>query len=255
MKGPVLIVSSAVEVQEALAGGLGKLGFQSVLARSPAVAAELGPGPAPKLAVLDLDGIDPAPGPAIARLKARWPNMGVVALAEPQRGKSDLEVLAVVRETGAHAFFVKPISDAELAKRLLDLLQKGFGGNRRRMVLVVDDSATIGEILKAYLRKHGYDAVVKPDWETALSGWDTLGIDLVITDIFMPGMGGVEGIKYASQNWAGVPVVAMSGGLDTRMTPDDALLAARKIGADAALSKPLAEHQVVEVLKRLLPAA
>jgi DNA-binding response OmpR family regulator len=220
-----------------------------MVARTPGDSALAGASPAPKIAVIDVDGLDDAMIADMPELKAKWPHMGVVALAQPQRGKTDTEVLA-----GAHAFFVKPISNEELAKRLLDLLQKGCGTKRKRMALIVDDSATIGEILKTYLRKHGYDAVVKPDWEAALSGWDTLGADIVVTDIFMPGMGGVEGIKHVRRNWGGVPVVAISGGLDTRMTPDDALLAAKKIGADAALSKPISEKQVVDALKRLVPA-
>jgi DNA-binding response OmpR family regulator len=255
MKGPVLIVDAFEESQQTLAQGLGKLGFQTMVARTPVDPGLAGASPAPKVAVIDVDGLDDAMIAGVPKLKAKWPNMGVVALAQPQRGKTDVEVLAGARAAGAHAFFVKPISNEELAKRLLDLLKKGYGTKRKRLALVVDDSATIGEILKTYLRKQGYDAVVKPDWETALSGWDTLGADIVVTDIFMPGMGGVEGIKHVRRNWGGVPVVAISGGLDTRMTPDDALLAAKKIGADAALSKPISEKQVVEVLKRLLPSA
>lgn len=253
MKGPVLVIDAFEESQQALAQGLGKLGFQTLGARTPSDPALAGASPAPKIAVVDVDGLDEAMITDMPKLKARWPNMGVVALALPQRGKTDTEVLAGARAAGAHAFFVKPISNEELSKRLLDLLNKGFGTKRKRTALVVDDSATIGEILKTYLRKHGYDAVVKPTWEAALSGWDTLGPDVVITDIFMPGMGGVEGIRHVRENWGGVPVVAISGGLDTRMTPDDALLAAKKIGADAALSKPISEKQVVEALKRLAP--
>jgi CheY-like chemotaxis protein len=38
------------------------------------------------------------------------------------------------------------------------------------------------------------------------------------------------------------------------MTPEDALLAAKKMGADAAISKPISERQVADAVSRLLPA-
>jgi DNA-binding response OmpR family regulator len=254
MKGPILLVDAFEESLQALAAGLAGKGYQTVTARTPGDPSVAGLAMAPKIAVVDVDGLDDEMIADMPRLKQRWPHMGVIALAQPQRDKTDTEMLAGARAAGAHFLSMKPVSHDDLARRIEDLLRKGFGAKRKPMALVVDDSETIGEILKAYLRKRGYDSVVKPTWEQALAGWDTLGADIVITDIFMPGMGGVEGIKYVREHWGHLPVVAISGGLDTRMTPDDALLAAKKMGADAAISKPISERQVVDALTRLLPA-
>lgn len=254
MKGPILIVDAFEESLQALATGLGKLGYQTVTARTPGDPAIAGLALAPKIAVVDVDGLDDEMIADVPRLKQRWRQMGVIALAQPQRDKTDTEMLAGARAAGAHFLSMKPVSHDDLSRRIEDLLRKGFGAKRKPLALVIDDSETIGEILKAYLRKHGLESVVKPTWEQALAGWDTLGADIVITDIFMPGMGGVEGIKYVRGHWGHVPVVAISGGLDTRMTPDEALHAAKKIGADAAITKPISERQVADAIKRLLPA-
>jgi DNA-binding response OmpR family regulator len=254
MKGPILIVDAFEESLQALASGLGNLGYQTITARTPGDPSITGLAMAPKIAIVDVDGLDDAMIADMPRLKQKWPHMGVIALALPQRDKTDIEVLAGARAAGAHFLSVKPVTNEDLARRIEDLQRKGFGAKRKPLALVVDDSETIGEILKAYLRKRGLDSIVKPTWEQALAGWDTLGADIVITDIFMPGMGGVEGIKYVREHWGHLPVVAISGGLDTRMTPEDALLAAKKMGADAAISKPISESQVADAVKRLLPA-
>jgi DNA-binding response OmpR family regulator len=250
MKGPVLIVDSRAEERLRTAQGLSQAGFQAVPVPTPQDALDKSAALEMRLAVIELDAFSPEVAADAGGFKARWPNIGIVALASAKRGKTDTEMLAGARAIGAHAFFVHPVAPADLARRLDELARQGYGApERRRTALVVDDSETIGEILRAFLKKNGFNTVVKPTWEAALSGWDTLGVDLVFTDIFMPGMGGVEGIRHVRANWAPVPIVAFSEGLGGRMDPDQALLAAQKIGADAILSKPLSEPRVMAAVR------
>jgi CheY-like chemotaxis protein len=239
MKGPVLLVDARATESMQTSQALAQAGYEVVCAPTPHDAFAKYGNLDLRMAVIELDSLAPAVAAAAAKLKTRWPHLAVVALAKAQRGKTDTEMLAGARAVGAHAFFVHPVAPADLARRLDELARQGYGvPDRRRTVLVVDDSETVGEIMRAYLKKNGFNTVVKTTWEAALSGWDTLGIDLVFTDIFMPGMGGVEGIRHVRANWATVPIVAFSEGLGSRMEPDKALLAAQKIGADATLEKP-----------------
>lgn len=254
MKGPVLLVDARAAESLQTAQALAQAGYEAVCAPTPHDAFAKHGKLDLRFAVVELDSLAPAVAAATAKLKTRWPHLAVVALAKAQRGKTDTEMLAGARMVGAHAFFVHPVAPADLARRLDELARQGYGAReRRRTALVVDDSETVGEIMRSYLKKNGINTVVKTTWEAALSGWDTLGVDLVFTDIFMPGMGGVEGIRHVRANWAALPIVAFSEGLGSRMEPDKALLAAEKIGADATLAKPLSEKRVMDVVRRVLP--
>lgn len=253
MKGPVLVVDPRAPESLRTTQALAQVGFEVVPVSALQDAVSQHGKRDMRLAVLELDAIAPAAVARAADLKRHWPYIGIVALASAKRGKTDTEMLAGARAAGAHAFYVHPVAPADLARRLDELLRQGYGQpERRRTALVVDDSETIGEMMRAYLKKAGVNAVVKPTWEAALSGWDTLGVDLVFTDIFMPGMGGVEGIREVRAHWAPVPIIAFSEGLGSRMAADKALSAAQKIGADAIMPKPLSEPRVLGVVNSVL---
>jgi DNA-binding NarL/FixJ family response regulator len=220
MKGPVVIIDSRAQTSMRMNQALSQADFQVVAVASPRDAVARYGTLDMRLAVIELDAFTPEIAATAAELKHHWPNIGIVALASPQRGKTDTEMLAGARAVAAHAFYVHPVAPSDLARRLDELLRQG----------------------------------VKTTWEDALNGWDTLGVDLVVTDIFMPGMGGVEGIRQVRAAWAPVPIVAFSEGLDSRMPPDKALLAAQKTGADAILVKPLSEPRVMAAVRSAFSA-
>jgi len=83
----------------------------------------------------------------------------------------------------------------------------------------------------------GYLAALSSSAEEAIKRLEKQQCDVVITDIFMPGMGGIEGIKAIRQIAPNVKIIAVSGGFSD-MPSNDALLAAQKLGADATLAKP-----------------
>jgi two-component system sensor histidine kinase and response regulator WspE len=65
-------------------------------------------------------------------------------------------------------------------------------GKRRRRVLVVDDSLTIRELERKLLSQHGYEVEIAVD---GMDGWNaarTGGFDLIVTDVDMPRMDGIE---------------------------------------------------------------
>ena len=90
--------------------------------------------------------------------------------------------------------------------------------------------------------------------ELAFVDFSNMKIDGVITDIFMPGMGGIEGIITIRKRWPRVAIIAMSAGLCAN-TREDALKAASRIGADAVLSKPFTKDQLIETLVGLVGVA
>src|SRR6185312_13810552 len=78
-------------------------------------------------------------------------------------------------------------------------------------VLVVDDQAYARATAAVVLRANGFEVVGVGDGESAIRTFEASPFDLVIVDIYMPRMDGVQLIKALRQRAAGVPIVAVSG--------------------------------------------
>jgi DNA-binding response OmpR family regulator len=78
-------------------------------------------------------------------------------------------------------------------------------------VLVVDDEKAIRELLGDTLSAVGYKSLTAGDYERAIHIMKTESIDVVITDVLLPGRSGIELIEYIKRNLAQIPVLAISG--------------------------------------------
>lgn len=132
-----------------------------------------------------------------------------------------------------------------------------MGGGTKKRILIVEDDDLMVDLVYAVLTNLGYQVFSAHRMEVALINFKQLHYDLVITDLFMDGMGGVEGIVRISSFGKDIPIIATSAGYKD-MPAEKALLAARKIGATAALPKPFTPEQlgrlVTEVLDEKPPA-
>lgn len=118
-------------------------------------------------------------------------------------------------------------------------------------ILVVDDEDSIRSLLTEVLSGAGYETFTAADGKEALSALEQHRIDLIMTDIIMPDMEGIEFInKVKRQKKLPVKIIAMSGSGNTRA--DTYLNLALKMGADAILGKPFSLNEVLETVKALL---
>lgn len=122
---------------------------------------------------------------------------------------------------------------------------------QRQRVLVLDDEGLVRDALGEVLLDAGYMPVIMPDWETAEQGFEAAGYALVITDIFMPGKGGIEVIREIRERWPEVKILAMSGGW-RNMSPAEAMDAAARIGADGTLTKPFEPDDLSDAVRGLI---
>jgi CheY-like chemotaxis protein len=124
----------------------------------------------------------------------------------------------------------------------------------RRTVLIVDDSATIREIVKIYLAGKDIEFLEAQDGERALSVCRLTPITLVIADIKMPGMDGIEfthQVRISGKpELEKVPIVLLTGEKDADLRTRG--LAA---GATAFLHKPISGQALREVTDPYLTAA
>ena len=114
-----------------------------------------------------------------------------------------------------------------------------------RRVLVVDDEENIRLVLKTLLRKHGYEVEVAESGEAALALVDAFGPDVILTDVRMPKMGGLDLLATlkAKQYAATVIVMSAYGNVDLA-------LEAMKAGAYDYVSKPFKPDEIVLALKK-----
>jgi CheY-like chemotaxis protein len=104
-------------------------------------------------------------------------------------------------------------------------------------VLVVDDSDTTRELVARILRRDGHIVLQAANGREALRLLRTTRADLVLTDLFMPDMDGIELLRALAMQAPDLPVVVLSGA--DAMGPGSLLGAATMLGAAAALSKPV----------------
>jgi two-component system KDP operon response regulator KdpE len=109
-------------------------------------------------------------------------------------------------------------------------------------VLVVDDDAQILRALRTSLRAHGYDVEVASDGESALEKAATTAADVVVLDLGLPDMDGMEVIRRL-RSWTQVPVIILS----VRDSQEEKV-GALDLGADDYVTKPFG---IEELLARM----
>jgi two-component system chemotaxis response regulator CheY len=117
-------------------------------------------------------------------------------------------------------------------------------------ILVIDDDVAVRSILGRMLARAGYTVVEAGDTHAGLAALQAHPIDLVITDIVMPGSGGYQVIRMVKTLRPQAKVLAISGG--RVFTARDMLESAAAVGADWTLAKPVAQAELLEAVQTLL---
>ena len=114
-------------------------------------------------------------------------------------------------------------------------------------VLIVDDEEGIVESLTGILEDDGYAVMSASSGEEALKRFDEQTPDLILLDVWMPGMDGIETLKHIREKNSNTSVIMVSGhsNIDTAV---DAI----KLGAYDFLEKPLSLEKVLILVKRAL---
>jgi excisionase family DNA binding protein len=110
----------------------------------------------------------------------------------------------------------------------------------RPRILVVDDEASIRELLEKTLAMSDYDVDTAPDGRTALERMRLYPYDLLITDLRMPGMDGLTVIREAKRYKADLPVLVITG-----YSTESSAIEAANLGVNGYLTKPFRVSQVL----------
>jgi len=117
-----------------------------------------------------------------------------------------------------------------------------------RKILVVEDHADTRELLAKLLELENFKVVTASDGIAALETVEFEDPDLVVTDISMPNLDGIEMIRTLRSNsrFEGLPIVTLTA--YGQSIANEALRA----GADSALTKPLEFEQLIKSINRLI---
>ena len=121
-------------------------------------------------------------------------------------------------------------------------------------VLLVEDVKAVRFALGAVLRDRGHEVMEETDGTAAIRATKEQKFDIVITDVFMPALDGLELIRYLRQVRPELKIIAISGG-GARHTPEYAIDLASKLGADIVMQKPIENDDLLASIDSLLETA
>jgi CheY-like chemotaxis protein len=128
-------------------------------------------------------------------------------------------------------------------------------------ILVVDDEIEVGAAIRRVLERAGYLVTLANNATEGLDAVARQPPDIVITDIIMPKVHGVELIKTLRERYPRIRIIAISGGgsfgplgyKPEAISTHAYLAAAREAGAQEILTKPFDLTDLIAAVRRLLP--
>jgi two-component system chemotaxis response regulator CheY len=131
----------------------------------------------------------------------------------------------------------------------MSIIDKASGTKGR--ILIIEDEADVREVLKDYLESASYMVIEAEDGEDGINkmkeGANLLQVGLIITDIRMPKVNGVEAIDYLKANAPSKPIMVLTGYPDT-----DLAISLLKKGVKEYLVKPIEKKELLEKVKKIL---
>lgn len=117
-------------------------------------------------------------------------------------------------------------------------------------ILVLDDEKSVQALFSQFLQGEGYNVLCAANGREGLEMLRKSKVDLVITDIMMPEMDGLEVVRKIRDGNASLPVIAISGGM--RNAAVNFVSVAREFGANAIFEKPVSLGDLLTSVKELL---
>ena len=118
--------------------------------------------------------------------------------------------------------------------------------NRKFTILVAEDDSMILKTVQLFLKKEEYVIISSIDGRDALEKFEMHNPDLIITDIMLPYLSGLEIVGKVKQSQNPIPVIVSSS-----MSQDSVMEEAKRLGADVFLPKPYDIQQLLTSVSNL----
>lgn len=117
-------------------------------------------------------------------------------------------------------------------------------------IIVIDDQEPIRRIVRRALESQRHEVLDAEDGESGMQLLEREPVDVVITDIFMPGWDGIQTLREIRKRYPSVKVIAISGGDSTGIL--DLRQDAELLGAVKSLQKPFTAREIIELVQQVL---
>ncbi len=117
-------------------------------------------------------------------------------------------------------------------------------------ILLIEDDAAVAESIRDLLMHSGYEVTWVSNGRPALQQHAIRPFDLIVSDIIMPDMEGIETIRSLRAAKSDVPIIAISGG--SSMSPNYLLGLAAEFGSAATFTKPILSGPFLAKVEELL---
>ncbi|MCP4348063.1 MAG: response regulator [Desulfobacterales bacterium] len=118
-----------------------------------------------------------------------------------------------------------------------------------KLIMSVDDSESMRQMVRFTLKQAGYDVVEAVDGQDALKKLSTCNIDMLIADLHMPNLDGIELIKKvrSKPQYKYIPIIML-----TTESQTDSKQKGKAAGATGWIVKPFKPEQLLAVVKKVL---
>jgi CheY-like chemotaxis protein len=129
-----------------------------------------------------------------------------------------------------------------------------MGNGTMQRVLVIDDQLPVAKAITVALEAEGFEAAFANSGGAGLRKFESSSFDVVIVDIYMPGMDGANIIRALRERNPRLPIIAMSGVRlnETKRTVLDVLTMARGFSDVICLQKPIRPAALVEAIHKAM---
>ena len=118
-----------------------------------------------------------------------------------------------------------------------------------KKILLIDDDELVAYALSRYLSRKEFEVEILSSGAKAIEKYKNFKPDIIVTDIIMPEVEGLELITTIRKIDTEIPIIAISGG--SRRLDTSYLISAELIGANATLEKPFEEEELVNLINIL----
>ncbi|MES2980438.1 MAG: response regulator [Pseudomonadota bacterium] len=248
----ILLVDDDEQLRSLAARALELLGGHQVLALESAQAAIRKAATfAPELIILDvmMPFMD---GPATLAALRRQPTLASVP-AVFLTSRTQATDVGRLRALGAVDVIAKPFEGQQLCDRVDALfggtpIESAPAASENPLVLLVEDDPSIRFLIGFMLEQQGFRLAVAEDGNQGFAAVTTgPPVDLVLLDIMMPGMDGIELLGHLRRHWPSTPVIMLTAKGDEK-----SVVRAMAAGANDYVVKPFAPSDLVDRVRTLL---
>ncbi|MDC7681654.1 response regulator [Asticcacaulis sp. BYS171W] len=184
-------------------------------------------------------------------LKSQMKDTPLAVMGHVWGGKKGTTILDQAKAAGADFLLAKPIHPDRLKTMLAETHRYHRERRTEVHVMVVDPDVQLRTFIGMTLQQVGYKVSVADNMEDVFFDHNLGMIDIVLTAILIPGIGGVEGIAQIKKDHPHVRLAAMSEGINDKIGAMHVLAAAREAGAEELLPKPFVMPELLSLIGRL----